>query len=103
MTAQSDAPKAQPRKAPEAALAGVSAPGSGATARLADYVALVPNGGGAGALPEGVRREAVRAFVNIVGCVLGGAKAECVAVTWAALSPFQGPAQATLSQPMKSL
>jgi 2-methylcitrate dehydratase PrpD len=43
-----------------------------------------------------VRLEAGRAFVNILGCMLGGARHETVDAADAALGPYSGPALATL-------
>jgi 2-methylcitrate dehydratase PrpD len=42
-------------------------------------------------LPEAVRHEAERAFVNILGCMLGGAKAASIDCLLAALQQFSGP------------
>ena len=64
----------------------------GVTARLADYIVST---GGAD-LPEAVRHEAVRSFVNIVGCTVGGARHPNVLLADEALAPFAGQAQATL-------
>ena len=62
------------------------------TARIADYiVAARPDD-----LPEPVRREALRSFVNIVGCTLGGARHEVIGLADDVLSEFSGPPQATL-------
>lgn len=62
------------------------------TRRIADYmVAARP-----GDLPESVRREALRSFVNIVGCTLGGARHEVIGLADDVLSEFSGPPQATL-------
>ena len=62
------------------------------TRRIADYiVAARPDD-----LPEPVRREALRSFVNIVGCMLGGAKHEVIGLTDDVLAEFSGPPQATL-------
>jgi 2-methylcitrate dehydratase PrpD len=47
-------------------------------------------------LPEPVRHEARRTLLNWVGCAIGGSPHETVANAIAALSPFFGPAQATL-------
>ena len=49
-----------------------------------------------GLLPAAVRREALRTFVNIFGCTVGGSRHEAVAITGRALLPFAGEAQATL-------
>jgi 2-methylcitrate dehydratase PrpD len=63
-----------------------------ATSRMVDYVlATTPD-----SLPASVRREALRSFVNIVGCTVGGSRHDAVAMTEAALLPFAGEAQATL-------
>jgi 2-methylcitrate dehydratase PrpD len=60
--------------------------------RVADYVAAAhPDD-----LPEPVRREALRSFVNIVGCMLGGARHDVVGLADDVLAEFSGPAQATL-------
>lgn len=48
------------------------------------------------ALPEAVRHEGRRAFVNFIGCVLGGARSLSVAPLLTALREFSGPPQATL-------
>jgi 2-methylcitrate dehydratase PrpD len=47
-------------------------------------------------LPEPVRHEARRTLLNWVGCAIGGSAHRTVANAIAALSPFFGPAQATL-------
>jgi 2-methylcitrate dehydratase PrpD len=60
--------------------------------RIADYiVAARPDD-----LPEPVRREALRSFVNIVGCTLGGARHDVIGLADDVLSEFSGPPQATL-------
>jgi 2-methylcitrate dehydratase PrpD len=60
--------------------------------RIADYiVAARPED-----LPEPVRREALRSFVNIVGCTLGGAQHDVIGLADDVLSEFSGPPQATL-------
>ena len=48
------------------------------------------------ALPEAVRKEAARTFLNWVGCAVGGARHETVDIALAALTPFSGPAQASV-------
>ena len=48
------------------------------------------------AIPENVRREGIRSFVNIIGCALGGSRHDAVNKAWAALQPFAGGAQVTL-------
>ena len=47
-------------------------------------------------VPEKVRHEAARSFLNWVGCAVGASGHETVANALAALSPFSGPAQATV-------
>jgi 2-methylcitrate dehydratase PrpD len=59
---------------------------------IADYVV----GARPDDLPAPVRREAVRSFVNIVGCTLGGARHDVTALADDALAEFSGPPQATL-------
>jgi 2-methylcitrate dehydratase PrpD len=46
--------------------------------------------------PAAVRQEAARTLLNWVGCAVGGSRHETVDAAVAALSPFSGPAQATL-------
>ena len=54
--------------------------------QLATYIADVrPND-----LPAPVAKEALRSFVNIFGCTLGGARHESVEIVWKTLAPFQG-------------
>lgn len=65
---------------------------SDATSRMVDYVLATT----ADSLPAPVRREALRTFVNIFGCTVGGSRHDAVAMTEAALLPFAGEAQATL-------
>ena len=64
----------------------------GITARLANYVVAT----GIDDLPETARREAVRSFVNIIGCTIGGARHPAVDLADQTLAPFGGPPQATL-------
>ncbi len=65
---------------------------SDATGRLVRYVlGTKPKD-----LPAEVREEARRAFLNILGCMLGGARHETVDAADAALGPFSGPPKATL-------
>lgn len=63
-----------------------------ATAALADYVLAAR----AADLPEAARREALRSFVNVFGCMVGGSRHEAVEIAERALLPFAGPAQATV-------
>ncbi len=65
---------------------------SDATGRLARYVL----GTRLKDLPTEVRLEARRAFLNILGCMLGGARHETVDAADAAFGPFAGAPKATL-------
>jgi 2-methylcitrate dehydratase PrpD len=47
-------------------------------------------------LPAAVRKEAVRSLLNWTGCAIGGSHHESIAIAIAALSPFSGPAQASI-------
>ena len=47
-------------------------------------------------LPANVRKEGVRSLLNWVGVAIGGSRHETVDIAVAALSPFSGPAQASL-------
>lgn len=47
-------------------------------------------------LPGDVRREALRALLNWMGCAVGGSQHETVDHALAALGPFSGPAQASI-------
>jgi 2-methylcitrate dehydratase PrpD len=47
-------------------------------------------------IPEAVRHEAVRSFLNWLGCALGGCRHETIDLALAALRPFSGTAQATV-------
>lgn len=47
-------------------------------------------------LPDNVRRETLRSFVNILGCTIGGARHEVVALADSALTEFAGAPQATV-------
>jgi 2-methylcitrate dehydratase PrpD len=48
------------------------------------------------ALPDDVRREALRAIVNYVGCALGGSPDPAVNLAMCAFAPFFGPATASI-------
>ena len=62
------------------------------TRRLARYVVSArPED-----LPDSVRKEATRTLLNWVGCAVGGSRHETVDTAISALSPFSGPAQATI-------
>ena len=62
------------------------------TETFATYVAEAK----AEALPEAVRKEAARTFVNWVGCAVGGARHEAVEIALATFAPFSGPAQSSV-------
>lgn len=49
-----------------------------------------------GDIPEAVRHEAARSFLNWIGCAVGGSRHDTVARALAALSEFSGPAEATV-------
>jgi 2-methylcitrate dehydratase PrpD len=62
------------------------------TETLATYVAEAK----VEALPEKVRKEAARTFLNWVGCAVGGARHEAVEIALSTFAPFSGPAQASV-------
>ena len=62
------------------------------TGPLADWIVGVE----AASIPAEVRREAVRTFVNWVGCAVGGARHETADRALAAVAPFSGPRDATV-------
>jgi 2-methylcitrate dehydratase PrpD len=47
-------------------------------------------------IPQAVKHEAARSFLNWVGCAIGAARHETVENALAALKPFSGPAQASV-------
>lgn len=47
-------------------------------------------------IPQAVRHEAARSFLNWMGCAVGAARHETVERALAALQPFSGPAEATV-------
>lgn len=49
-----------------------------------------------GDIPEDVRYEGLRTFVNWIGCAVGGASHETVDAAIAALAPFSGPATSSV-------
>jgi 2-methylcitrate dehydratase PrpD len=63
-----------------------------ATTRMVDYILAAT----LDSLPAPVRHEALRSFVNIFACTIGGSRHEAVALTESALLPFAGEGQATL-------
>jgi len=77
---------------PEGPVSGGSQPGAGVTHLLARWLVSARYED----LPPQVRKEGVRTLVNYVGVAVGGSHHETVDIAVAALSPFSGPAQATL-------
>lgn len=74
------------------ATAAVRDDDSSPTRCIADYlVAARPQD-----LPEKVRREGRRTFLNWVGCAVGGSHNETIDIAIAALKPFFGPRQASV-------
>lgn len=59
---------------------------------LADYVAAASPAD----LPQAVKKEAARTFLNWLGCAVGGCRHEAVEAALAALAPFSGPACSSL-------
>lgn len=74
----------------EEAMAEVTKPAT--TRELADFIVRT----GFADLPEVVRREGARAFLNWVGCVLGGCNHDAVAIAVAAAEEFSGPQRASV-------
>jgi len=70
----------------------VAPPPKDVTRILARYIVA----GQLGDIPAPVRKEASRTLLNWIGCVLGGSQSEAVGIAISALSPFFGPAQASL-------
>ena len=64
----------------------------GPTRALAQFVV----GHDAAAVPQAVRHEAARSFLNWVGCAVGASRHETVECALAALCEFSGPAEATV-------
>jgi 2-methylcitrate dehydratase PrpD len=65
---------------------------SAITQTLAGYVAEAKPE----TLPDAVRHEVARTFLNWLGCAVGGARHETLDIAIAALAPFSGPAQASI-------
>ena len=66
--------------------------GSNPTVALAEYVVAAR----AEDLPENVELQAVRTFLNIVGCAIGGARHESVETAVRALLKYAGPPEASV-------
>jgi 2-methylcitrate dehydratase PrpD len=67
-------------------------PADTVTSTLARYVVSAsPN-----QLPETVRHEGVRTFINWVGCAVGSSREDAVSIAIDSLSPFCGPPQASV-------
>jgi 2-methylcitrate dehydratase PrpD len=62
------------------------------TERLAEWIVGI----GGEEIPDEVRREGLRTFVNWMGCAVGGADQETVDRALAALTPFSGKATSTV-------
>jgi 2-methylcitrate dehydratase PrpD len=67
-------------------------PTKGVTRALARYLVTATYDD----LPANVRKEGVRTLLNWVGVAIGGSRHQTVEIAVAALSPFSGPAQASL-------
>jgi 2-methylcitrate dehydratase PrpD len=70
----------------------LSAPPKDVTRILASYIVA----GHISDIPAPVRKEATRTLLNWVGCAIGGSRNEAVDIAVSALSPFFGPAHASL-------
>ena len=68
------------------------APAKGVTRALAHYLVTATYDD----LPGTVRKEGARTLLNWVGVAIGGSRHQTVEIAVAALSPFSGPAQASL-------
>lgn len=86
------APALQGAQAAEAAKPAAKAAPPHVTKILAQWIL----GSSYDTLPEPVRREGVRSFLNWVGVAIGGSHHETVDVAVSALQPFSGPPQAGL-------
>jgi 2-methylcitrate dehydratase PrpD len=81
-----------PRTGPTTVSAPDAAAATDVTRHLAKYVASAK----AADVPGPVRKEAARTVLNWMGAALGGSRHETVDNAIAALSPFSGPAQASI-------
>ncbi len=77
---------------PDTAPAAAPKPTPPVTRELAHYLVTASYDD----LPANVRKEGVRSLLNWVGVAIGGSRHETVDIAVAALSPFSGPAQASL-------
>ena len=68
------------------------APAKGVTRALARYLVTATYDD----LPANVRKEGVRTLLNWVGVAIGGSRHQTIEIAVATLSPFSGPAQASL-------
>src|SRR5580698_2631551 len=68
------------------------APPEGVTKKLANYLVSAQPAD----LPAPVRKEALRTFLNWLGCAIGGSAHEAVDIAIEALSPFSGPDQSSI-------
>src|SRR5207249_12192258 len=68
------------------------AAGNDITRKLAHYIVSAQPAD----LSAPVRKEAARTLLNWVGCTVGGSRHETVGVAVSALTPFSGPAQASI-------
>jgi 2-methylcitrate dehydratase PrpD len=68
------------------------APAKGVTRALARYLVTATYDD----LPANVRKQGVRTLLNWVGVAIGGSRHQTIEIAVAALSPFSGPAQASL-------
>src|SRR5271168_32666 len=68
------------------------APVKDVTRKLAHYIVTA----GYDDLPANVRKEGVRTLLNWVGVAIGGSRHQTIEIAVATLSPFSGPAQASL-------
>jgi 2-methylcitrate dehydratase PrpD len=73
------------------ALAFASAAGA-VTSRITDYILAARWAD----LPDSVRHETLRSFVNILGCTIGGARHEVVELADSALTDYAGAPHATV-------
>src|SRR5260370_6210440 len=85
---------AQSKDAAAATPAATALPGPAkdVTRKLANYVVTATYDD----LPANVRKEGVRTLLNWVGVAIGGSRHQTVDIAVSALSPFSGPAQASL-------